>query len=46
MKLGFAPGPVLGKTLDSLLEMVLDGKLSNEKAALLAAAEKIKEELQ
>ena len=46
MELGFAPGPVLGQTLDSLLEMVLDGKLSNEKAALLAAAEKIKEKLQ
>ena len=36
--LGCAPGPALGKTLNTLLERVLSGELPNERAALLAAA--------
>ena len=35
MALGLAPGPGLGRTLNSLLERVLAGELPNEKEALL-----------
>ena len=38
LALGFPKGPALGKTLNALLEAVLNGELPNEKAALLAAA--------
>ena len=37
--LGFVPGKALGACLDALLQQVLDEKLPNERAALLAAAE-------
>ena len=37
MERGCAPGPELGRTLNSLLEKVLSGELPNERAALLAA---------
>ena len=32
---GFAPGPALGRTLSALLDAVTDGRVVNEKAALL-----------
>ena len=38
LTLGFAPGKPLGACLEGLLEQVLDGKLPNEKQALLEAA--------
>lgn len=37
MERGMAPGPVLGRVLNSLLEKVLSGELPNERQALLAA---------
>lgn len=37
INLGMVPGKALGKMLNSLLSAVLDGKLPNEKTALLAA---------
>ena len=33
---GAAPGPVIGKVLDSLLNRVVDGKVSNERGMLLS----------
>ena len=41
MELGIAPGPKMGEILETLLEMVLDETLENEKTALLQAAEKL-----
>ena len=41
---GFTPGPGLGKALTTLLELVIDQQLPNEKTALLAAAEALKED--
>ena len=41
-RLGYA-GPAIAVTLQRLLLQVMDGKLPNEKAALCAYAEKIKE---
>lgn len=41
IELGFV-GKEIGKALDFLLNEVLDGKLENEKAALISAAEKLK----
>ena len=38
MELGFAPGPALGKCLDSLLSAVLEETLPNDRSALLDAA--------
>ena len=38
MELGFAPGPAIGKCLESLLSQVMDELLPNEKDALLKAA--------
>ena len=38
MDLGFAPGPDLGKCQQMLLEQVLEGKIPNEKEALLKMA--------
>lgn len=38
--LGYAPGPGLGRALDSLLYAVLSGKLPNERDALMGYAEK------
>ncbi len=38
MALGFAPGPALGKALRALLEGVVEGRLPNERDALLAQA--------
>ena len=40
---GFAPGPQLGRTLERLLDKVLDGELPNERQALLAEAAKLRE---
>lgn len=40
-ELGVAPGPKMGEILETLLEMVLDETLENEKNALLQAAEKL-----
>ena len=37
MERGMAPGPALGRTLNSLLERVLAGELPNEQQALLDA---------
>lgn len=39
--LGIAPGPQMGKILDTLLEMVLEETLENEKSALLLAAKEL-----
>lgn len=39
--IGFPPGPALGKALKDLLSRVVEGRLENQKAALLAAAEKL-----
>ena len=33
---GYAPGPALGQALETLLDAVTDGRVPNEKAALLA----------
>lgn len=41
MDAGIRPGPGLRRVLDALLEQVLTGQLSNEKAALLAAAAQV-----
>ena len=38
MALGLTPGPILGQTLNGLLEKVLAGELPNEKKVLLDAA--------
>jgi len=46
LELGFAPGPQLGKTLQKLLDMVVDQQIPNEKSALLKAAAKLKEDTQ
>ena len=40
MNAGIAPGPAVGKALNTLLRAVMEGRLPNEKAALLAALEK------
>ena len=40
MDAGIAPGPAVGKALNTLLCAVMEGRLPNEKAALLAALEK------
>ena len=45
MALGFEAGPRLGQVLEALLEQVLDDAIPNEKTALLAAAEAMKEEI-
>ena len=37
LALGLTPGPELGRTLNALLERVLDGALSNDRERLLAA---------
>lgn len=42
--LGFTPGPVLGKTLSWLLELVVDQQIPNERVALLTAAEVLLEQ--
>ena len=44
MAIGFEAGPRLGQVLEALLEQVLDEAIPNEKTALLAAAEAMKEE--
>lgn len=38
--LGYAPGPTLGRALDSLLYAVLSGELPNERSALMDYAQK------
>lgn len=38
LTIGYTQGPEIGKTLRSLLEDVVEGKLKNEKEALLSAA--------
>ena len=40
MDAGIAPGPAVGKALNTLLRAVMEGRLPNEKAALLAALKK------
>ena len=40
MDAGITPGPAVGKALNTLLRAVMEGRLPNEKAALLAALEK------
>jgi tRNA nucleotidyltransferase (CCA-adding enzyme) len=42
--LGFAPGKALGRCLQTLLELVLDEQLPNDRSALLAAAKPYLEE--
>ncbi len=39
--IGIAPGPQVGRMLNTLLEQVMDGELPNEKDALLKAAPKV-----
>ena len=39
MDAGITPGPAVGKALNTLLRAVMEGRLPNEKAALLAAKE-------
>jgi len=41
MELGFAPGPRLGQVLETLLALVLEGDLPNEKEALLEKAKEL-----
>ena len=41
IELGFTPGPMLGQTLQTLLEQVLDEQLPNERTALLTAAKEM-----
>ena len=40
MDAGITPGPAVGKALNTLLRAVMEGRLPNKKAALLAALEK------
>ena len=40
MDAGIAPGPAVGKALNTMLRAVMEGRLPNEKKALLAALEK------
>lgn len=42
--IGFTPGPSLGNALEVLLELVIDEQIPNERTALLAAAEALKED--
>ena len=44
MALGYHPGKALGRCLQQLLEQVLDDRLPNDRAALLAAAERYLQE--
>lgn len=46
LELGFAPGPAMGKCLETLLDRVLDDRLPNEKNALLKAANSILKQTQ
>ena len=46
IKLGFAPGKALGSTLNSLLELVMDDKIENNKEKLLAKAQELLNETQ
>ena len=39
--LGISPGPAMGRTLNALLDAVMNGRLENKKSALLGAAEHI-----
>lgn len=39
MALGIPPGPALGRLLQALLDAVLDGRVENERSALLALAQ-------
>ena len=41
LAIGYPPGPILGQTLNALLEQVQQEQLPNERQALLEAAEKI-----
>lgn len=40
-QIGFPPGKRVGQVLDALLSQVMDGRIPNEKAALLRAAQKM-----
>ncbi len=42
MSIGVPPGPEMGRILKALLDLALDGKLSNERSILLEEAQKIK----
>lgn len=44
LALGFVPGPGLGQALNQLLDLVLTGKLQNDKRALCRQAEQILED--
>lgn len=41
ISLGFVPGKALGEALNCLLELVMDDKIENDKAALLAKAKEL-----
>ncbi len=41
ISLGISPGPALGQVLNALLDAVINGRLINQKPALLAAAEQL-----
>lgn len=43
IRLGYRPGPAIGRMLNQLLEMVIDGRLPNEKSLLLKQAQEKKQ---
>ena len=43
---GMAPGPAVGRTLNSLLQAVMEERLPNEKSALLAYVQSLQKEHQ
>lgn len=45
VELGFSPGPALGKTLNALLDKVIEDPSLNEKAVLLKMADGMKDEI-
>ena len=44
MELGAEQGPAVGRTLESLLDAVIDGRVPNEREALLRFAERMKDD--
>lgn len=41
IEIGFTPSPVIGNVLNQLLEMVIDGEITNDKQVLLAKSKKL-----
>ena len=44
--LGFEPGPRIGRTLEKLLEAVIEGELPNDRETLLEKAKELKKRMQ